>query len=275
MRPSSVKFSFLIAACSVLSVVMSSYSDFAPETYRCVICLQTAKIMKEQASERTSFNDACSSFYGSADVCSDSSFSSVSRVNAVATEQSPRDFCKAQKLCPTEEAAYKSADYVPSLDFRVSKAVGTKGYDQLRVSVVSNTTIDSPYLSYSEQFKYRWTDKYLSTGLISVTPGETKTINIAGNDIKLFMPKQDEGVRGVIIADPCFQSEWIICLYQKSLDTFNHTIELLNAMNMHDDVHYYQILGDNFYDQQGAATSSWFEALSIQSKSKFFATVPG
>jgi Calcineurin-like phosphoesterase len=84
-----------------------------------------------------------------------------------------------------------------------------------------------------------------------------------------------EGVRGVILADPCFQSEWIVCVYQTKFSTFERTTTLLNAINAHDDVSYFQILGDNFYDQAGEATSQWFAALSDQSKSKVFATVPG
>jgi hypothetical protein len=40
-------------------------------------------------------------------------------------------------------------------------------------------------------------------------------------------------------------------------------------------VSYWQILGDNFYDQEGAQSSQWFAGLSDASKSKMFATVPG
>jgi hypothetical protein len=79
----------------------------------------------------------------------------------------------------------------------------------------------------------------------------------------------------VILGDPCFQSDWVDCVYGRRLDIFNRTIELLNAMNAHDDVHYLQLLGDNFYDQEGSATHAWFQTLSLQSKSKLFGTVPG
>ena len=56
---------------------------------------------------------------------------------------------------------------------------------------------------------------------------------------------------------------------------FNHTVELLNAINSHDDVHYWNILGDNFYDQSGTASETFFKALSKATKSKMFGTVPG
>ena len=37
--------------------------------------------------------------------------------------------------------------------------------------------------------------------------------------------------------------------YANTFDTFNRITEILNAVLAHDDTHYYQILGDNFYDQ--------------------------
>jgi len=77
------------------------------------------------------------------------------------------------------------------------------------------------------------------------------------------------------MGDPCFTSEWIICLYKRPFDMFNHTIELLNAMGSHDDFHYWSILGDNFYDQSGEPTATWFSALSKEIKSKVMGTVPG
>jgi hypothetical protein len=93
--------------------------------------------------------------------------------------------------------------------------------------------------------------------------------------VDIYIPNEGEGVRGVILADPCFQSEWIVCMYQGKFSPFQRHTDLLNAIFAHDDTHYWQILGDNFYDQQGSASSSWFDALSAQTKSRVFATVPG
>ena len=50
---------------------------------------------------------------------------------------------------------------------------------------------------------------------------------------------------------------------------------LLNAINKHSDTHYWGILGDNFYDQNGLPTSAFFSKLSIASKTKIFVSVPG
>ena len=105
--------------------------------------------------------------------------------------------------------------------------------------------------------------------------GVTNTFTVNGQSIDVFIPSQGDGVRGVIIADPCFQSQWIDCLYKDKFNTFNHTTELLNAINSWNDTHFWQILGDNFYDQTGSPTKSWFNALSQKTKSKVFATTPG
>eukprot|EP01034_Spumella_vulgaris_P034548 gene34548-42612_t len=161
------------------------------------------------------------------------------------------------------------------IDIRVSKAMGNQGYNKVRISVISNRTIDSGHFNYKSQFKYRWTNKYLSTGLVTVVPGEKTHFSFGGKNVDILLPKENEGTRGVIIADPCFQSQWIVCVYAKKFQMYNHTLELLNAINGHDDISYWQILGDNFYDQEGDQTSSFFAGLSDNSKSKMFATVPG
>lgn len=186
---------------------------------------------------------------------------------------SSRDICVENSLClPEDKPVLKTTS---SLDIRVSKGHGARGYDKVRVSVISNSSISSNLFSYSSQFKYRWTNNFLSTGILSVTPGEKTKFTIGTEDFEVFVPARSEGTRGVLIADPCFTSEFIVCLYGNEFKMFNHTIELLNAINAHDDSHFFMILGDNFYDQSGEATSTWFNALSKESKSKVMASVPG
>jgi hypothetical protein len=143
------------------------------------------------------------------------------------------------------------------------------------VSVISDKKLKDPTFDYTEQFKYRWTQFYLNTGLVSVPTGQPSTITVAGQDISVYVPKDNEGSRGVIIADPCFQSQYIDCQYEAEFDMFNRTTLMLNAINAHSDIHYWMILGDNFYDQKGVHTDAWFNALTVESKSKIFGTVPG
>jgi hypothetical protein len=40
-----------------------------------------------------------------------------------------------------------------------------------------------------------------------------------------------------------------VCRFGKQFDTYNRMTEFLNVVMAADDVHYFQILGDNFYDQ--------------------------
>jgi len=161
------------------------------------------------------------------------------------------------------------------MDVRVTKAMGNKGYDKIRLSVISNTSIESEYFTYSSQFRYRWTSNYLSTGIVSVVPGQKTTLSVGGLAVEVLLPLEDAGIRGVIVADPCFQSEWIVCVYQKTFSTFSRTTELLNAINAFEDVSFWNILGDNFYDQSGEASAAWFAALSPASKAKVMGSVPG
>lgn len=150
----------------------------------------------------------------------------------------------------------------------------------MRISIISDAPLDAATISdlrftYSEQFKYRWTDKYLSTGMFDVTPGEETIFTIGGEDYSILLPVQGDGVRGVIIADPCFTNEFVWCSFGEKLDTFNRTTALLNAINSHTDVHFWSVLGDNFYDVSGEPSSVWFAALSPASKAKVFGSVPG
>jgi hypothetical protein len=155
-----------------------------------------------------------------------------------------------------------------------------QGYAKVRISVISDAplepeTVTQLGFTYSQPFKYRWTGKYLSTGMFDVTPGTPSVFSIGGEDYSVLLPVQGEGVRGVIIADPCFTNEFVWCSFGEKLDTFNRTIALLNAINGHTDVHFWSVLGDNFYDVSGEPSSVWFAALSPASKAKVFGTVPG
>ncbi len=162
-------------------------------------------------------------------------------------------------------------------DIRITKAMGPKGYDKVRVSVISDQTYpDEPLFNYSAQFQHRWTDKYLSTGIVSVVPGQSTKISVLGKDFNIFLPKETSGVRGIIFADPCFRSDFLYCQYGEKYNLYHrHTAFLNAAFSFKHDMNFWQILGDNFYDRDGKITSQWFSGLSDQTKSSFFATVPG
>jgi len=117
--------------------------------------------------------------------------------------------------------------------------------------------------------------------MVEVTPGESTTVALTDDySIVISLPKEeltsaDDFIRGITISDPCFTSEYIGCAYKDSFDTFNGTTLALNTIFKHSDVHYWSILGDNFYDQSGLPSKSWFTALSKDVKSQPLLTVPG
>jgi hypothetical protein len=192
------------------------------------------------------------------------------------------DFCFKHKICPdNKNLPHKdySAYFTDSPNVRVTKALGSKGYNKVRVSLVTNSSISPSQFtlpnSYINQFRYKWTQFYLATAVVDVVPGQHTSVKVGGQDIKVFVPIENEGSVGVIIADPCFQSEWVTCRYEEKWQMFTTLTSLLNAASSHPDLHYWQILGDNFYDQTGDATHTFFEALSIETKSKIMLSVPG
>jgi hypothetical protein len=278
MAPYHLLLSFILAVKSY-QVVWS----YDPSIYLCSICINSVDALRSAdftaAVGGNSLYDgcvhrfsktACDLFFTEGDALSNAKLST-------SNSQSSRDVCMDLNICPREEAwmTFAPADSSP-YDIRVSKALGTRGYNKVRISVISNSTIKSDIFDYSSAFQYKWTSRFLNTGIVEVTPDTKTKIDIdADHSVYVTIPSQGSGVRGVILADPCFQSQWIKCAYQDKFQMFNHTVELLNAINAHSDVSFWQILGDNFYDQTGDPTSTFFQALSQETKSKVFATVPG
>ena len=269
--------SLLLAVLGVLAAFSQAQiaeKDIIP-TYQCSYCLATVDNYLGNTFDGKSLWKSCRALFPEK-VCSEMGFADKDLPTLATVDANSRDYCRALNKCPANSLPVNPPTLSANgVDIRVSKAMGSRGYNKVRVSAIANSTITSSYFNYNSQFKYRWTDKYLSSGIVTVTPGQKTTLNIAGNNVDIFIPKDGEGVRGVIVADPCFQSEWIVCIYQTKFNTFQRSTEFLNAVFAHDDAHYWQILGDNFYDQQGSASSSWFNALSAATKSKVFATVPG
>eukprot|EP01038_Epipyxis_sp_PR26KG_P010933 gene10933-14677_t len=269
---SSVCFYFLI------TIVTSTSSN---DDHICSLCISVLDFGAKTSNLQTKtgpidINSICKDIFTD-DACQSLKLypESMSTYNP---NYSSRVNCEKLAFCPIENKTYLYNQFASddnNIDVRVTKALGNKGYNKIRLTAISNQTLKSDYFSYTSQFKYRWTSKYLSTGIVDVIPGETSKFDLFGKNIEINLPLQGAGVRGVILADPCFQSEWINCLYKDEFQMFNHTIELLNAMFVHDDMHYWQILGDNFYDQAGDASSAWFEALATTTKSKFFTSTPG
>jgi hypothetical protein len=276
-----MKLSFLL----VLGICVSALGLLRAEgrEYDCYMCVLTVE--DAIANSQTSLLKACESLFG-AHVCAD--FDIFEKDFDVPCSGDPRSICSQFKdgVCSdidserwrsSEENASTKRSENSDIDVRVSKAYGSRGYDKIRISVISSGPLSgySDIFSYSQQFQYKWTDKFLSTSVFAVVPGEISTFSIAGIDYNILIPRKNDGVRGVVIADPCFTNEFVWCTYGDKLNMFNRSTEILNAINFHDDSNFWMILGDNFYDQSGEPTSAWFAALSKQTKSKVFGSVPG
>jgi len=111
--------------------------------------------------------------------------------------------------------------------------------------------------------------------LVDVNPGVVNTFKIGEVNISIKIPRENQGTKGIMIADPCFSSEFVHCEYKDTFDTFNRLTSLLNAAAKHDDLDFWGILGDNFYDKYGDHTKSFFDQLSLEAKSKVFLSVIG
>mmetsp|Transcript_73808 Transcript_73808/g.175700 ORF Transcript_73808/g.175700 Transcript_73808/m.175700 type:complete len:507 (+) Transcript_73808:93-1613(+) len=166
-------------------------------------------------------------------------------------------------------------------DLRVTKAFGTKDYDLVRISVISNSSTPpiAGFFDYSGQFKYRWTENFLHTGLKKVTPGGESTFNLGegASPIKVSLPARGAGVAGLLIADPCIsaKSGWIGCAFGDKYQTSQRTPELISSFAEDKDTNFWGIIGDNFYDRTGELSKPIFNSISVEAKSKVFVSVPG
>lgn len=269
----------IFLSCVVVCIVsLKSVSAWDEKMYTCTLCRNVIAYSGLAVGKFSDFcyeklgHTACDAIFGKDSPTMNSDISKTD------------DFCFVHHLCNDGEKKDRNTEYsdlsTNSVNVRVTRAMGTKGYNKVRVSMVTNSSISPSEFTlpnaYINQFKYRWTEFYLATAVVDIVPGEVTKVKLnAHQDVNVFVPKENEGTRGIIVADPCFQSEWVNCHYQDAWDMFGRLTALLNAANSHADTHFWQILGDNFYDQQGAATNTWFNALSLETKSKVMAAVPG
>ncbi|KAG8467734.1 hypothetical protein KFE25_006786 [Diacronema lutheri] len=181
----------------------------------------------------------------------------------------------------------RPADIAHTLNLRVSKGLGSKPYELVRLSVVTSPGEATPLLGgapfdYSAPFRYRWTQHSLHSSLVRVVPGAAPTIfDVAGTPVRLSLPRVGAGVSGVLIADPCVAyssiTALVACTYGVRYALARRLPELLDAFvgSNASDVSYWGILGDNLYDRTGEVSRSFFDSLALGTKSKILLTVPG
>merc|ERR550539_2052605 len=80
-------------------------------------------------------------------------------------------------------------------DLRVSKGFGTKDYNLLRVSVVTEESPEyAGTFDFSSQFQHRWTDNFISTSLLKVGDNGsngTSVFNFGNHSAQLRLPQQE------------------------------------------------------------------------------------
>jgi len=174
----------------------------------------------------------------------------------------------------------RPADIAHTLNLRVSKGLGSKPYELVRLSVVTSPGEATPLLGgapfdYSAPFRYRWTQHSLHSSLVRVVPGAAPTIfDVAGTPVRLSLPRVGAGVSGVLIADPCVAyssiTALVACTYGVRYALARRLPELLDAFvgSNASDVSYWGILGDNLYDRTGEVSRSFFDSLALGTKSK-------
>jgi hypothetical protein len=149
-------------------------------------------------------------------------------------------WCRDRGHCAAPEPKHaRAADGSPSVRVTpVFSPNASRSYGNVRLSVVTNASdADARHpqffaSGYSAPFKYRWTDLYLETTLKSVVPGPTalNEFNIGHNvSVNVRLPAENDATLGIIMADPCYNSRWVVCSYRDKLQTFERMTGLLNA----------------------------------------------
>eukprot|EP00929_Paragymnodinium_shiwhaense_P012402 TRINITY_DN11956_c0_g1_i2.p1 TRINITY_DN11956_c0_g1~~TRINITY_DN11956_c0_g1_i2.p1 ORF type:complete len:487 (-),score=69.27 TRINITY_DN11956_c0_g1_i2:555-2015(-) len=205
----------------------------------------------------------------------------------------------------TELVTTTTTTTTTTISIRVAKALGSRGYNAVRISVIKDATTADDVLSlssvadsyadssdrnhfrvhgsrrtetpqkvpwsYSSQFVKRWTQFHLSTAVVDITPGSGTLLTLEGSDfdiqLNISLPKAGEGSVGMLIGDPCVkQSAW--CKYADAFNTKETLQRILNGLSSHDDFNYWMFIGDLLYDQGGWTTADFFSGLSLQTQSK-------
>jgi len=186
-----------------------------------------------------------------------------------------------QAVCPNSNRLWSERNqqlwFGGEPDVRVTKGFGTKPYDQIRVSIISQSGKppgEAGFFDYSARFRYSWTGNFLHTAMKSVTPGTTATFNL-GTQVQVKVPPQGAGVAGVLIADPCAYSKWVECTFESKHQVYTRTPALINSFVADSSTDFWGILGDNFYDRTGEITQDVYRHVSLAAKSKLFITIPG
>lgn len=176
------------------------------------------------------------------------------------------------------EAMRKRLNYSSyDLNVRVTKGMYTRGYEKIRLSVITRDSAKPSGVSwdYSSQFTYKWQDNWIHTSVVDAVPGGSKSWTINGETVTVKMPAENKGQRGILFADPCFTGSSCCCKYAKERWIFNRHTDMLNTLADNGDMDWWMIGGDNFYDSSDYWSQQFFNALNTNAKATMSGMVLG
>jgi len=246
----------MILSCRTLVLLVGATEAILPARYDCAACL----LLEQYGTHHCDVLDACH-----------------------LSGPAGGGRCVEDAICDRVVHAEPSVAASP-INLRVTKGVGTRPYASLRVSIVTNTTEPTPWISfdYSAAFAHRWTSNTLHSSIVNATPGTRMRLPYGPNASEfasLWLPEQGSGVAGVLIADPCVRlgsvTAMVACNHAKEFQTLERTPALLNAFLQHDDTDYWGVLGDNWYDREGDITAAIYRRLALPTLQKIAISVAG
>jgi len=107
----------------------------------------------------------------------------------------------------------------------------------------------------------------VSSAVVSIKPGETNTLFLDGHEVEVKIPVHGAGSIGMLIGDPCIRYDPTWCKYGERFQVKETLYKVLNAMAENDELDYWMMFGDLFYDQSGSITQEFFEGLSVNASS--------
>lgn len=162
------------------------------------------------------------------------------------------------------------------LDVKVTPGHIQRGYGKVRISVVDSGAQNySDFFSYNSPFIHRWTDLNLRSVIKEVSPGTTTEFDIGGHKLAVRMPTMGSLTRGFFIADPCISSRDLQCPFLDAFQTFPRLVEVINTLVGSDEIDFWGVIGDNFYESKSPLAALLWEELTTEVKSKLFLAVPG
>ena len=281
----SSTFRHLLVMLSLASIVVVADHVRLPSTYPCILCEQFVQKAIMEAVETPSEVcrrplDACSTLLPlQAQLKRE-----VARVSAagstVPKKDVPFEACLAVGQCvPNVKIVAPKSNTLPNI--HIAPGYGSRPYGTVRLTVVDDAGVNrsqafTDFFQYHAPFQYRWTDRTLYTTLVTVTPGTPLNINVGGAfNVTVNYPKRTDYTKGILVADPCYSSRYMICLFGSILQIEKRLGTLLSALGDNNQMDYFGVLGDNFYDRDGTLAPPFFNSLSDAAKSKFLITAPG